>query len=242
MKNVFKISILFIFVFLKTGLLVAQSTDLLPESSRELITKIEHENFTLILEKFVDDGIPDLSMSKGFEFIRIGNDLTTILNTLWPGHYFSISNEIQIQKYHLRLHHLDQKRTNEFMETVLDEFLNNSGFQVALHKEILRHYCVEVSTYDMLVKHHFESDRGIIRSTTYLQDCLVFAGYTLHEVLKEVSNHSGHSFSLDLDQFSDQIYELSIDVKHLESIKASLKGYGLSYTECEREVEVIYME
>lgn len=220
----------------------AQTVDLLSEASRELITNIEHENFTLILERFEDDGVPNLSMSKGFEFIRIGSDLETILNTLWPRRHFKVSPEIQRHQYHLMLQHLDQKRTDEFLDMVLEEFRADSGFELRRLEEIQFQHCVEIESYEMLSENKFAPDRGVIRSTTYSGETLTLSGFTLEDIMAELSNKSGSIFSLKNHDFPDQTFELSFNLTNLNTIIESLEGYGLSSGECEIEVEVIYIK
>jgi len=240
-KNILKLFYAIAFLFV-SFYLEAQTYDLLPEASRELITKIEHEKFTLTLEKFEEDGVPDLSMSKGYEFIRIGNDLETILNTLWPKRIFNICQQIQENKYHFMLQHLDQKRTEEFMETVLEEFLADSGFDINQKHEVQFQYCVEVESHEMLYGYVFKPENGVIRSTTYKGEELTLSGFTLEEIMAEISNRSGSIFSIDNHYFPDQTFEMSINIKNLNTIDHSLSGYGLSSSGCEKKVEVIYLE
>jgi hypothetical protein len=225
-----------------TDYVEAQTTDLLPEASRELITQIDNDFFTFILEKFEEDGVPNLSMSKGFEFIRIGSDLETILNTLWPKFVFDISPAIKKYKYHLTLQHLDQKRTDEFLEKVLKEFLADSGFKIKLNQEIQIHNCVEVEFPDQLNQNLYEPSRGVIRSTTYKGGELTLSGFTLEDIMAVISNESDSIFTLINYDFSDQTFEMSFNVENSETVKESLKGYGLNSSACEREVEVIFFE
>ena len=242
MKIVYKIITILLMLFFGFPYTNAQTADLLPEASRALITKIEHEKFTFTLERFEDEGVHNLSMSKGFEFIRIGSDLQTILNTLWPKTPFVISAVIQKHKYHLMLQHLDQKRTDEFLETVLDEYLAHSGFNIIQRQENQFQFCVEVMPIEKLTDHLFVPDKGVIRSTTYMGDELILSGFNLEDILAELSNISGSKFSMDKSNFADQTYKMSFNVKNLNTIKESLKIYGLSSDGCEKEVEVVYIE
>jgi hypothetical protein len=215
-----------------------------PEAEMKLITLIEHEKFTFRLDKFEKEGVPNLSMSKGKEFIRVGADLPTILKEVWPKQIFEIHPGLLDDNYHLMIQHLDQEATDEFFAMILEEWIKEDGLDMQKKHKNLKVNCVHLSDLTKLSEVRYQPEEGVVKAVTRKSDEITLKGYTLQEVLGIISHESAEIFLVEQndDNFSAHTYEVSINLMNLSTIRQSLGNYGFIISKCLRPLEVIYME
>jgi len=209
-----------------------------PEAEMKLVSLIEHETFTFKLDKFDKDGVPNLSMSKGKEFIRVGADLPTILKEVWPKHIFEIHPRLLKNKYHLMIQHLDQEATEVFFAMILDEWIKEDGLDMQKSQKDLEVNCVRIKDASKLSDLKYIQESGVVKSAIRTKDQVNLMGYTMKEMLGILSHESGEIFMADEDDAGES-YNFQIDFKSEMSIGSSLQEMGLEASDCVKKLEVI---
>lgn len=222
----------------------AQIDSFPPEAEMKLVTLIKHEKFTFRLDKFEKEGVPNLSMSKGKEFIRVGADLPGILKEVWPKQIFKFHPRLLEDNYHLMIQHLDQEATDDLFIMILEEWLKEEGEKMRKIQENLHVNCVHLSDLTKLSEVRYQPEEGVVKAATRKSDEITLKGYTLQEVLGIISHESAENFFIEQndDNFSDHTYEVSINLMNLSTIIQSLENYGFIISKCIRPLEVIYMD
>jgi len=212
-----------------------------PEAEMKLITLIEHEKFTFRLDKFEKEGVPNLSMSKGKEFIRVGADLPTILKEVWPKQIFEIHPGLLKDNYHLMIQHLDQEATDEFFAMILEEWIKEDGLDMQKKHKNLKVNCVRIKDLSKLSGLQYKPEEGVVKSASRTRDQVTLKGYTLQEMLGILSHESGEIYMVDQD-VDREAYNFQIDLSSRDNIVKSLKEMGLQVGDCVKKLEVVTIE
>lgn len=212
-----------------------------PEAEMKLVSLIEHEKFTFKLDKFSKEGIPNLSMSKGKEFIRIGADLPTILKEVWPKQIFEIPPRLLNDNYHLMIQHLDHEANDELFSLILDAWIDDDGWLMKKQKKTLKINCVKKSDLAKLSKLTFTPEREVIKMTSRKPDQIILNGYTVEEMLGILS-HEYHQIYMYEEVGSKEFYNFKIDTDSQSDIINSIKKMGFEVEECYKEIDVVSLD
>lgn len=232
---------LFIMMFAITSFSYGQIDSFPPEAEMKLITLIENEKFTFKFDKFENEGVPNLSMSKGKEFIRIGADLPTILKEVWPKQIFEIHPRLLENNYHLMIQHLNQEATDKFFLAILDEWIKEDGLDMQKKHKNLTLNCVRTKDLSKLYGLQYKPEEGVVKSASRTRDQVTLKGYTLQEMLGILSHESGEIYMVDQD-VDREVYNFQIDLSSRDNIEKSLKEMGLQVSDCVNKLEVVMIE